>query len=222
MGLVNIAKLRAASRMRKMAGHTIARQGAGTDGYMRKYMHRASGGRCVEDMGAVEGKAAPSRMDRPARKWGGRTHMKPKMDDHDEDDKYAKGGRIKRADGGPSPFAPPANWKRGDPMPQGPRPSSTEPSPWAPPDNWKPGDPGPKGPGPQPQQSGIALKDGGSAKGGFLSGMKRGSLHREMGVPEDEKIPAKKLEKAEHSDNPKLRKRAILAQTMKSWKHGKN
>ncbi|HZY36265.1 MAG TPA: hypothetical protein VFE53_06430 [Mucilaginibacter sp.] len=44
--------------------------------------------------------------------------------------------------------------------------------------------------------------------------MKRGALHKELGVPEDKKIPAKKLKKAEHSKNPKLRKRAILAATL--------
>jgi hypothetical protein len=42
-----------------------------------------------------------------------------------------------------------------------------------------------------------------------------GALHRELGVKEGEKIPAKKLEKAEHSKNPKLKKRADLAKTLK-------
>lgn len=42
-----------------------------------------------------------------------------------------------------------------------------------------------------------------------------GALHRELGVPEGEKIPAKKLEKAAHSKNPRLRKRAQLAKTLK-------
>lgn len=45
--------------------------------------------------------------------------------------------------------------------------------------------------------------------------MKRGALHRELGVPEGEKIPAAKLEKAAHSDNPTLRRRAALAKTLK-------
>lgn len=44
---------------------------------------------------------------------------------------------------------------------------------------------------------------------------KPGALHRQLGVPEDEKIPAKKLAKAEHSDNPTLAKRANLAATLK-------
>lgn len=42
----------------------------------------------------------------------------------------------------------------------------------------------------------------------------KGALHRELGVPQGEKIPAKKLAKAEHSKNPTLRKRADLAKTL--------
>lgn len=45
-------------------------------------------------------------------------------------------------------------------------------------------------------------------------GMKKGALHKELGVPVDKKIPEKKLKKAEHSKNPKLKKRAILAETL--------
>lgn len=44
---------------------------------------------------------------------------------------------------------------------------------------------------------------------------KPGALHKELGVPKGEKIPAKKLEKATHSSNPKERKRANLAKTLK-------
>ena len=42
-----------------------------------------------------------------------------------------------------------------------------------------------------------------------------GKLHRELGVPEGKKIPAKKLEKAEHSKNPTIRREANLAKTLK-------
>jgi len=45
----------------------------------------------------------------------------------------------------------------------------------------------------------------------------KGALHRELGVPEGEKIPAKKLEKASHSSNPTLAKRANLAKTLKKF-----
>lgn len=48
--------------------------------------------------------------------------------------------------------------------------------------------------------------------------MKKGALHKELHVPEGKKIPAKKLEKAEHSKNPTLRKRAVLAETLKGLK----
>jgi hypothetical protein len=48
--------------------------------------------------------------------------------------------------------------------------------------------------------------------------MKKGALHKTLGVPEGEKIPAKKLKKAEHSKNPLTRKRAALAETLKGFK----
>lgn len=47
-----------------------------------------------------------------------------------------------------------------------------------------------------------------------------GALHRELHVPQGQKIPAKKLEKAEHSSNPTERKRAILAETLKGMHKG--
>jgi len=43
---------------------------------------------------------------------------------------------------------------------------------------------------------------------------KPGALHKELGVPQGKKIPGAKLEKAEKSNNPKLRKRARLAETL--------
>lgn len=43
----------------------------------------------------------------------------------------------------------------------------------------------------------------------------KGALHRKLHVPEGEKIPEKKLEKAEHSKSPKERKEAELARTLK-------
>jgi len=44
-------------------------------------------------------------------------------------------------------------------------------------------------------------------------GENRGALHRELHVPEDQPIPASKLQKAEHSSNPLLRKRAVAGET---------
>jgi hypothetical protein len=46
-----------------------------------------------------------------------------------------------------------------------------------------------------------------------------GALHRKLGVPEGEKIPADKLEAATHSKNPTTRRQANLAETMKGFKH---
>jgi hypothetical protein len=59
-------------------------------------------------------------------------------------------------------------------------------------------------------------KSGGSS-GDWMEGAVKhpGALHRELGVPAGQKIPAKKLEKAEHSSNPLERKRADLAETFK-------
>jgi hypothetical protein len=45
--------------------------------------------------------------------------------------------------------------------------------------------------------------------------LKKGALHKELGVPEGKKIPAKKLAKATHSKNLLEKKRAVLAETMR-------
>lgn len=45
-----------------------------------------------------------------------------------------------------------------------------------------------------------------------------GALHKELHVKKGEKIPEAKLKKAEHSKNPTLRKRAVLAETLKGLK----
>lgn len=42
-----------------------------------------------------------------------------------------------------------------------------------------------------------------------------GALHKELHVPEGQKIPEAKLQSAEHSSNSLLRKRANLAETLK-------
>lgn len=49
-------------------------------------------------------------------------------------------------------------------------------------------------------------------------GSGKGKLHKALGVPQGEKIPAKKLAKAEHSKNSRIRKEADLAKTLKSFK----
>ena len=45
-----------------------------------------------------------------------------------------------------------------------------------------------------------------------------GALHRELGVPEGQKIPKSKIAAATHSSNPTLRKRANLAKTLGGMK----
>lgn len=46
-----------------------------------------------------------------------------------------------------------------------------------------------------------------------------GALHRELGVPEGQKIPKKKLNAAAHSENPTERRRAALAKTLSGFHH---
>lgn len=48
----------------------------------------------------------------------------------------------------------------------------------------------------------------------------KGKLHREMGIPEGQKIPQGRLTAATHSSNPEIRRDAIRARTMESWHHG--
>lgn len=48
----------------------------------------------------------------------------------------------------------------------------------------------------------------------------KGALHRKLGVPEGEKIPAKKMAKAAKSKNPTVRKEVVLAKTLKSFHRG--
>lgn len=47
---------------------------------------------------------------------------------------------------------------------------------------------------------------------------KPGALRKSLDVKKGDKIPEAKLEKAEHSKNPTLRKRANLAATLKKMK----
>jgi hypothetical protein len=71
------------------------------------------------------------------------------------------------------------------------------------------------------QKSMKGLKDGGKADGKWIQGAikHKGALHKALGVPAGEKIPEKKLEKAEKSKNPTTAKRARLAETLKRMHH---
>lgn len=46
----------------------------------------------------------------------------------------------------------------------------------------------------------------------------KGGLHHSLGIPEGKKIPEARLEKAEHSANPLIRKQANLAETLRHLK----
>lgn len=81
--------------------------------------------------------------------------------------------------------------------------------------------------GTRPTGGRLAHKHGGRADAHWIehAGMKKGALHRELHVPEEDKIPAKKLAKAEHSSNKLVAKRAQLAETLRGMdregrKHG--
>jgi len=52
-----------------------------------------------------------------------------------------------------------------------------------------------------------------------LHHLNKGGLHRALGVPEGEKIPAAKLAAAKSSSNEHLRHMAMFAATMKGFKH---
>jgi hypothetical protein len=64
------------------------------------------------------------------------------------------------------------------------------------------------------------LKEGGNWIAGAVGGKSRGALHRALGVPEGEKIPAKKMASAKRSKSPKIRKEAALAKTLKGFHKG--
>lgn len=48
--------------------------------------------------------------------------------------------------------------------------------------------------------------------------LKKGALRDALGIKKGQKIPAKKLEKATHSKNPTIKKRAVLAETFKKMR----
>jgi hypothetical protein len=52
----------------------------------------------------------------------------------------------------------------------------------------------------------------------FLDTLDKGGLHRALGIPEKEKIPADRIAGAKKSSNPRVRQMATLAETMSKWK----
>ena len=50
-------------------------------------------------------------------------------------------------------------------------------------------------------------------------GGEKGKLHRELGIPEGDKIPKARLHEAANSKNPEIARDAKRAETMESWDH---
>lgn len=50
--------------------------------------------------------------------------------------------------------------------------------------------------------------------------LKKGALHKQLGISEKKKIPVSKLQQAKRSTNPLTRKRATFALTARKWKKG--
>lgn len=70
----------------------------------------------------------------------------------------------------------------------------------------------------------VMSHEGGGAVSGknWIAGAVKhpGALHRDLGVPQGQKIPAAKLSAAEHSSNPKIRQRAHFAENVKHFEGG--
>jgi hypothetical protein len=97
----------------------------------------------------------------------------------------------------------------------------TAPSPGPGPAAGPPGVPGPlpSGPGGTPPLAGPGMAKGGNF---IQKAIKHpGALHRKLGVPEGEKIPAKKMAQAAKSSNPTTRKQVALAKTLKGFHKAK-
>ena len=69
--------------------------------------------------------------------------------------------------------------------------------------------------------SAFGMKKGGAANWIKDAIKKPGALSKSLHVAEDKNIPMSKIKKAENSDNPKLAKRAQLAETLKSMHKAK-
>lgn len=52
----------------------------------------------------------------------------------------------------------------------------------------------------------------------FKPGGEKGKLHRELGIPEGQKIGKARIAQAERSRNPEIARDAKRAETMSKWK----
>ena len=62
-------------------------------------------------------------------------------------------------------------------------------------------------------------KPDGLKDGGWIEGLQKGGLHESLGIKQGQKIPEKRIKKAEHSSDAKVRKQAIAAETLKGLRH---
>jgi hypothetical protein len=53
-----------------------------------------------------------------------------------------------------------------------------------------------------------------------MSHLRKGGLHRALGVDENKEIPKDRVEAATHSKNSHVRAMAIMAQNMSKWHKG--
>jgi hypothetical protein len=67
----------------------------------------------------------------------------------------------------------------------------------------------------------VAHKKEWVPKKDFHPGGEKGKLHRELGIAEDQPIPAARLQRATHSRDPEVKRDAKRAETMKKWKKKK-
>ncbi len=113
---------------------------------------------------------------------------------------YKKGGAICKAMGGrvPAPKAPPPKAPpRFSGVPNRMQPTPVQPGRVKIPTN-------PSGPSTM-------------AKGGKIGPVKKGALHKAMGIKQGQKIPLSKLEGEKKSSSPLMRKRANFAINARSW-----
>ena len=52
-----------------------------------------------------------------------------------------------------------------------------------------------------------------------LHKLNKGGLHRALGIPEGQKIPAERISAARNSSNKHIARMANMAHTMAGWKH---
>lgn len=69
---------------------------------------------------------------------------------------------------------------------------------------------------PKPPGGGSAM-----AKGGKIGPVKKGALHKAMGIKQGQKIPLSRLEDEKQSSSPLMRKRANFAINARKWGHAK-